>query len=122
MRNIAKYLSHNFTDLGTVHVIRKPTERAEHVLEIRAYIKKSIKPKRGLRATDIHRKVCDIYKEDQMSFSTVYRWVAKLKSGLQHRKIFKKNLQYAKKMPDLAWFTNMLLSQVHDILKKHLKL
>ena len=79
------------------------------MLEIRAYIKGSIKPQRGLRATDIHRKVCDIYKEDQMSFSTVYRWVATLKSRLQHRKILKKNPQYAKKMPDLAWFTNILL-------------
>ena len=25
IRNIVKYLSHNFTDLGTVHIIRKPT-------------------------------------------------------------------------------------------------
>ena len=43
-----------------------------------------------------------------MSFSIFFRWVAKSKSGLQQLK-------------DAARFTNMLLPQVQDILKKYLK-
>ena len=76
-----------------------------------------------------------------MSFSTVCRWVAKFKSGLQQLKDAgrpgrpatktKRNIQkindFLKKdsrytLKDLARFTNMSLSQVHNILKKHLKL
>ena len=58
-----------------------PGKRAENVLEISSYIKgRSLL---GLKATYIHREVSDIDGEDQMSVSTVYRWVAKFKSGLQ---------------------------------------
>ena len=56
-------------------------KRAENVLEIRAYTKgRSLL---GIRAVDIHREVCDIYGEDQMSHRTVCRWVAKLSAGQQ---------------------------------------
>ena len=54
------------------------------MLEIRAYIKG--RSQLGLRATNIHREVCDIYGKDRMSFSTVYTLVAKFKSGLQQLK------------------------------------
>ena len=53
------------------------------MLEISAYIKG--RSQLGLKATNIHREVCDIYGEDQMSFSTVCRWVA-FKSGPQQLK------------------------------------
>ena len=51
------------------------------MLEYRAYIKG--RSHLGLKATEIHREVCNIYGEDQMSISTVYRWLAKFKSRLQ---------------------------------------
>ena len=50
-------------------------KRAENVLEIRAYIKGRVLL--GIKAVDIHRGVCDIYLEGQMSHRTVCRWVAK---------------------------------------------
>ena len=37
----------------------------------------------GLKLVDIHREVCDIYGEGQMSHRSVRRWVAKFKAG-QH--------------------------------------
>ena len=48
-------------------------KRAENVLEIRAYIKVWLLL--GIKAVDIHREVCDIYGEDQMSHRTVCRLV-----------------------------------------------
>jgi hypothetical protein len=58
-----------------------PGKRAENVLEIRVYIKgRTIL---GLKATYIHREVCDFMGRIKWFFSTVYRWVAKFKSGLQ---------------------------------------
>ena len=54
-------------------------QRAENVLEIRAYIKGwSLL---GIRAEDIHHEVCDIYGEGQMSHKAVCRWVAKFSAG-----------------------------------------
>ena len=52
---------------------------AENVLENGAYIKgRSLL---GIKAVDIHREVCDIYGEGQMSHSTVCRWVAKFSAA-----------------------------------------
>ena len=61
-----------------------PGKKAENVLEIRAYIKS--RSQLGSKATDIHREVCSIYGEDQMSFSMVCMWVAKFKSEVQELK------------------------------------
>ena len=61
-----------------------PGKRAESVLGIRAYIKS--RSQLGLKTTYFHREVCNNYEDDQISFSTVYRWVAKFKSGLQQLK------------------------------------
>ena len=59
-------------------------KRAENVLEIRAYIKgRSLL---GIKAVDIHRKVCDIYEVGQISHRTVCRWVAKFSGGQQQLK------------------------------------
>ena len=59
-------------------------KRAENVLEIRAYIKgRSLL---GITAVYIHREVCDIYGEGQMSHRTVCMWVAKFSAGQQHLK------------------------------------
>ena len=58
-----------------------PEKTAGNLLEIRTYIKGM--SQLGLKATDIYKEVGDIYGKDQMSFITVYRWVAKSKSGLQ---------------------------------------
>ena len=59
-------------------------KRAENVLEIRSYIKgRSLL---GIKAVDIHREVCDIYGEGQMSHRTVCRWVAKFSAGQQQLK------------------------------------
>ena len=59
-------------------------KRAGNVLEIRAYIKgRSL---HGIKAVDIHRKVCDIYAEGQMSHRTVCRWVAQFSAGQQQLK------------------------------------
>ena len=76
-----------------------------------------------------------------MSFSMVYRSVAKSKSGVQQLKdaahpgppattatkhnikkiryLLKKDARFT--VRQLAWLTNRSLSQVHDILKNHLK-
>ena len=54
-------------------------KRAENVLEIMANTKgRSIL---GIKVVDIHREVCDIYGEGQMSHRTVCRWVAKFSAG-----------------------------------------
>ena len=51
------------------------------MFKIRAYLKGR------LQLESYCREVCNIYgEEDLMSFSTVYRWVAKFKSGLQQIK------------------------------------
>ena len=59
-------------------------KRAENVLVIRAYIKgRSLL---GIEAVEIHREVCDICGEGQMSHRTVCRWVAKFSAGKQQQK------------------------------------
>ena len=59
-------------------------KRAENVREIRAYIKgRSLL---GIKAVDIHREVCDIYGEGQMSHRIVCMWVAKFSAGQQQPK------------------------------------
>ena len=59
-------------------------KRAENVLEINPYIKgRSLL---GINAVDIHREVCDIYGEGQISHRTVCRWVAKFSAGQQQLK------------------------------------
>ena len=59
-------------------------KRAENVLEIMANIKgRSIL---GIKAVDIHREVCDIYGEGQMSHRTFCRWVAEFSAGQQQLK------------------------------------
>ena len=59
-------------------------KRAENVLEIRAYIKGM--SLLGIKAVDIHREVCGIYGEGQMSHRTVCRWVAKFSAWQQQLK------------------------------------
>jgi transposase len=59
-------------------------KRAENVIEIRAYIKAL--SLLGLKTKDIHRQVCVIYLEGQMSYMTVCRWVGRFKSGHQEQK------------------------------------
>lgn len=116
-----------------------PGKRVENRLEIRAYIKgRSLL---GLQAKDIHREVCDIYGEGQMSRSTVFRWVAKFKSGEQQLEdaarsgrpktsVTKKNIGKIRNLINtdarytvrqLARLTSLSLAIVHEILKKHLK-
>ena len=53
-------------------------KRIENVAEIRAYIKGRCKL--GLSVKTIHDEISDIYGNNQMSFSTVYRWFTKFKS------------------------------------------
>ena len=112
---------------------------AENVLEIRAYIKgRSLL---GIKAEDIHREVCDIYGEGQMSHRIVCRWVAKFSAGQQqlndadrpgrpattttkgniekNRNILKTDTPFT--VSQLARMTNLSLARDHAILKKHLK-
>jgi transposase len=115
-------------------------KRVENVIEIRAYIKGRsllcLKPK------DIHREVCVIYLEGQMSYMTVCRWVGRFKLGHQQlkdaahtgrpatpttkhniewiRQILKEDAMYTVKQ--LTRMTNLPLARVHCILKKHLGL
>ena len=114
-------------------------KRAENVLEIRAYIKgRSLL---GIKDVDIHREVCDIYGDGQMSHRTVCRWVAKIRAGQQQlkdaarpgrpattttkgniekiRNILKTDARFT--VRQLARMTNLSLARVHAILKKHLK-
>ena len=112
---------------------------AENVLEIRAYIKgRSLL---GIKAEDIHREVCDIYGEGQMSHRIVCMWVAKFSTGQQqlndaarpgrsattttkgyiekNRNILKTDTRLT--VSQLARMTNLSLARDHAILKKHLK-
>lgn len=60
-------------------------KRAKDVmLEIRAYIKG--RTLLGIKHVDIHREVCDIYGEGEMSHRSICRWVAKFKTGQQQVK------------------------------------
>ena len=112
---------------------------AEHSMEIRAYKASSLL---NLKPVDIHRDVCDIYGEGQMSHRSVCRWVARFKAGQQDLKdaarlgclpttTTKSNI---KKITNLlnqdAWSTvrdwaqlaNFCLVRLHRNLRKHLKL
>ena len=114
-------------------------KRAENVFEIRAYIKgRSLL---SIKAVDIHREVCDIHGEDQMSHRTDCRWVAKFSAGQQQLKdaarprrpatttikgnrekiqnILKTDARFT--VGQLARMTNLSLARVHAILKIHLK-
>ena len=115
-------------------------KRPENVLEIRAYIKgRSLL---GIKAVDIHREVCDIYGEGQMSHRTVCRWVVKFSAGQQQLKYASRPVRPAttttkgdiEKKPrnilktdarftvrQLARMKNLSLARVHANLKKHLK-
>ena len=53
-------------------------KRAEISVEISAFIK--ARSLLRLKSVDIHREVCDIYGEGQMSKRSVYRWVSKSKA------------------------------------------
>ena len=59
-------------------------KRAENSMEIRAYLK--ARSLFGLKPVDIHREVCDLYGEGQMSHRCVCRLVAKFKAGQQDLK------------------------------------
>ena len=56
-------------------------KRANNALEIRAYIKGGLQL--SMKPVDILLEVCDIYGEDQMSYRTICRWVAKFRRGQQ---------------------------------------
>ena len=115
-------------------------KRAERVFEIRAYIKgRSVL---GLKPVDIHRDVCDIFGQGQMSYMTICRWVARFTSVHQQlkdaahrgrpaitttkhnieriRQILEKDARYA--VRQLARMTSLSLARIHCILKKHLQL
>ena len=59
-------------------------KRAENSLDNRAYIK--ARSVLSLKPVDIHREVCDIYEEGQMSNRSGCRWVAKFKTSQQDLK------------------------------------
>ena len=59
-------------------------KRAKNLMEIRACVK--ARSLLGLKPVDIHREVCDIYGEGQISHRSVCRWVAKFKAGKQDLK------------------------------------
>ena len=116
-------------------------KKAENSMEIRAYIKaRSIL---GFKPVDIHREVCDISGEGQMSHRSVCRWVAKFKAGQQDlegasrssrpppttttKSNIKKitdllNQDDRYTLRDLAQLANFSLARVHGILSKHPKL
>ena len=50
-------------------------------LKLGAYIKGN--SLLSIKVVDIHREVCDIYREGQMSHRTVCRWVAIFSAGQQ---------------------------------------
>ena len=114
-------------------------KQAANKLGIRAYIKgRSLL---GIKFKDIHSEVCNIYGNNQMSYSTVCRWATKFQSGLQQFKdaarpgrpvtsttnknvdkigeILKVDARHT--VRNLAHMTNLSLARVHVILKKHLK-
>ena len=59
-------------------------KRAENSMEIKAYIK--ARSLLCIMPVDIHREVCDIHSEEQMSHRSVCRWVANFKAGQQDLK------------------------------------
>ena len=114
-------------------------KRSENVVEIRANTKgRSLL---GIKAVDVHREVCYIYGEGQMSHRTVCRWVAKFSAGQLPLKdaarpdrpattttrgniekiidILKTDARFTVKQ--LVRMTNLSLAKVHAILKKCLK-
>jgi hypothetical protein len=115
-------------------------KRAENVIEIRGYIKG--RSPLGFKPRDIHREVCDIYGEGQMSYMTVCRWVGRFKSGQQQltdaahtghpattttkyniaiiRRILKKDARYT--VRQLARMTNLPIARFHCITKNILGL
>ena len=58
-------------------------KRAESSMENKAYIK--AKSLLGLKPVDIHREVCDISGEGQISYKSVCWWIAKFKAGVTQR-------------------------------------
>ena len=76
-----RYSVHRFISYS-VDYTQKTGKRAENVFEIRAYIKS--RSLLGLKSVDIHREVCDIHGECQISHRSVCRWVAK-SSAWQHQ-------------------------------------
>ena len=125
-----------------------PGKRAvQNVLVIRSYTK--CRSQLCLKATYIHREVCDIYWEGQMYFSMVSMWVGwlNLRAGCSNLKVLLVLVVLQQQRPNvtsnksgiwpptppppkkiqiyletLARITYMSLSQVHKILKNHLKL
>ena len=113
-------------------------KRAENSMEIRAYI--TVRSLLGLKPVDIHREVCDIFGDGQMSHRSVCRWVPKFKADQHNLKDVARSVRppttatksYIKKITDslnkdarytlrdLARFANFSLAQVHGILRKHL--
>ena len=90
---MGKNLAYSFTNLCSVYTslqrihytIHKTTrKRANNVLEIRAYIKG--RSQLSIKPVDSHREVCNIYGEDQMSYRTICRWVAKFRRWHQQLK------------------------------------
>ena len=66
-------------------------KRAENPVEMGAYIE--ARSLLGLKPVHIHREVCDIYREGQMSHRSVCRWVAKFKAGRPQTTTTKSNIK-----------------------------
>ena len=106
---------------------------------IRGYIKARCKLRFSVK--NIHDKICVVYGDKQMSFSTVYRWFTKFSSSQESVKdapylgrpksaITKSNINKIKSIikkdarlnvRQLAQMTNFSLASVLFILKKILK-
>ena len=58
-------------------------KRAKNSMKIRTYTQ--ARSLLGVKPVDIHRDVCDIYGDGQMSHWSVCRWVTKFKVGVMQR-------------------------------------
>ena len=54
-------------------------KRSEKWLQIRSYIQ--ARQKLAISAKNIFKEICDIYGNNEVSYSTVTRWISKFKSG-----------------------------------------
>ena len=113
-------------------------KRIENVAE-RSYIK--ARCKLGLSVRIIHDEICVVYRDKQMSFSTLFRWFTKFicsqesvkdapYSGITRSAITKSNINKLKfiiekdapfTVRQLMQMTNLSLASVHFILKKRLQ-
>ena len=70
----------------------------------------------GIKPEHIHREVCDIYGNGQMSHRSVCRWVAKSKTGYEHLK------DAARQGRPATVTTNNNIVKIHQISQKRRKI